>query len=137
MERRFIAHIDVDSGREQTVREHLMAVSDLAGRFAAKAGLSLAGRLSGLLHDFGKYSRAFQDYIRQCAENSDRAADQDNDEYQSSAPGKGKIVTRQILLVWREAGYCATYGDIAGRGSAWGKGIREGLRENPQRPEAN
>jgi release factor glutamine methyltransferase len=77
-----IAHFNTDDGREQTVAEHLTEVSDLAGKFAAKAGLSLAGRLCGILHDFGKYSRAFQDYIRSCAEKSPQSADQDNDEYQ-------------------------------------------------------
>lgn len=47
----------------QSVEKHLLEVADLAGAFAAKAGLPSSGRLVGLLHDFGKYSLEFQNYI--------------------------------------------------------------------------
>jgi CRISPR-associated endonuclease/helicase Cas3 len=98
----FIAHFRED-GREQTVQEHLIAVSKLAGCFAAKAGLSSAGRLVGLVHDFGKYSKAFQDYIRACANNPAQPADLDNDEYRYKAQDKGKIdhSTAGAQMVWR------------------------------------
>jgi CRISPR-associated endonuclease/helicase Cas3 len=98
----FIAHFRED-GREQTVLEHLDAVSKLTGCFAAKAGLSSAGRLVGLVHDFGKYSKAFQDYIRACANNPAQQADLDNDEYQYKAQDKGKIdhSTAGAQMVWR------------------------------------
>jgi|CXWL01.1.fsa_nt_gi CRISPR-associated endonuclease/helicase Cas3 len=45
------------------LEEHLRAVGDLAGEFAAAFGHSDWGRLAGLWHDLGKYSSAFQNYI--------------------------------------------------------------------------
>lgn len=43
---------------------HATDVGDLAGSLAATFGAGKAGTLAGRLHDLGKLSRAFQDYIR-------------------------------------------------------------------------
>lgn len=43
---------------------HLLEVSELAQRFASKIALPLSGALIGIAHDLGKYSSAFQKYIR-------------------------------------------------------------------------
>ncbi len=53
--------------RVQSLEEHLRAVAALSETFAAKAQLSNAGRLVGMLHDFGKYSKEFQNYILSAA----------------------------------------------------------------------
>lgn len=58
----FIAHRRKD-GKEQSLISHLVDVSKIAGDLAAKIGVSDAGKLIGLLHDFGKYSEVFQTYI--------------------------------------------------------------------------
>lgn len=62
-----VAHVcpvkDSTCVRLQPLEEHLRAVAALAEASAAKAGLPLAGRLVGMLHDFGKYSKDFQSYI--------------------------------------------------------------------------
>lgn len=42
---------------------HLNKVAHLASQFAEKLDLGLHGFTAGLLHDFGKYSKQFQDYI--------------------------------------------------------------------------
>jgi CRISPR-associated endonuclease/helicase Cas3 len=42
---------------------HLLAVAELAGKFAPKIGLEQAAFLAGLFHDLGKYDPAFQAYI--------------------------------------------------------------------------
>jgi CRISPR-associated endonuclease/helicase Cas3 len=42
---------------------HLRAVGDLAGEFASTFGHPDWGQLTGLWHDLGKYSVAFQSYI--------------------------------------------------------------------------
>ena len=55
----YLAHIAQD-GRQQTVLEHLMGTADLCAGFAAAFGAEEQGRLTGLVHDIGKYSDAFQ-----------------------------------------------------------------------------
>ncbi|MDO4712257.1 MAG: CRISPR-associated helicase Cas3' [Peptostreptococcaceae bacterium] len=52
------------SDREQELKDHLLAVSEYAGTFSQKIGLENCGRIVGLLHDIGKASKAFQEYIR-------------------------------------------------------------------------
>lgn len=47
----------------QTVQEHLEQTSRLAASIAAKVGLSNMLMTCGLLHDLGKFSQAFQDYL--------------------------------------------------------------------------
>jgi len=53
----FVAHRRKADGELQTVSQHLKDVSNLASQFSSKVGLPQSGRLIGLLHDFGKYSR--------------------------------------------------------------------------------
>jgi CRISPR-associated endonuclease Cas3-HD len=54
----------------QLLADHLLGVAAKAGVFCEKIGLSNHGELLGLLHDFGKYSQAFQNYIQFIALNS-------------------------------------------------------------------
>lgn len=56
---KYLAHIAED-GREQTVLEHLKGTAELCGRFAAPFCSEELGRMTGLAHDIGKYSEAFQ-----------------------------------------------------------------------------
>jgi len=65
---KFIAHIRKKDKKEQSVLEHVLSVSQIAAANASKIGLSKAGELIGLLHDFGKYSKAFQNYIGSATE---------------------------------------------------------------------
>ncbi len=60
------AHTKDDSNTEgwQTLEEHLIGVADLAQRFASAFDAGPWGRAAGLWHDLGKYSEAFQGYIR-------------------------------------------------------------------------
>ena len=60
-----IAHIKSEElTREiQSLDDHLKATADLSSLFAAKFGCSEWGRITGLWHDLGKYSKAFQTYI--------------------------------------------------------------------------
>ncbi|HIF9218374.1 TPA: CRISPR-associated helicase Cas3' [Photobacterium damselae] len=90
----FIAHPDIKHGHHQSVYIHLKAVSELAGRFAEKIGFAEQGRLIGLMHDFGKYSGAFQEYMRliireQTRDNPDY--DEENSFASTSRSLKGKI----------------------------------------------
>jgi CRISPR-associated endonuclease/helicase Cas3 len=52
-----------DQSRWQPLAKHLQRVSRLASSRAEKFGAGRLGAVVGLLHDLGKYSRTFQDYI--------------------------------------------------------------------------
>lgn len=47
----------------EPLNDHLQRVGHLAAQFGKKFGAEQYGRLSGLWHDLGKYSTAFQDYL--------------------------------------------------------------------------
>ena len=51
-------------GHQETVKEHLQAVAALAREYGEPMGLDNAAELEGQVHDFGKYSEAFQDVLR-------------------------------------------------------------------------
>jgi CRISPR-associated endonuclease/helicase Cas3 len=61
---KFIAHVREADGLIQTVETHLHETASFCSSLSATIGLTLCGRLLGLLHDIGKYSSEFQDYIR-------------------------------------------------------------------------
>ncbi len=61
---RYIAHVRTADKNIQTVATHLLEVADIAKKLAAKINVPEAGELIGLLHDFGKYSVPFQNYIQ-------------------------------------------------------------------------
>jgi CRISPR-associated endonuclease/helicase Cas3 len=61
---RYIAHVRTVDKNIQTVATHLLEVADIAKQLAAKINVPEAGELIGLLHDFGKYSMPFQNYIQ-------------------------------------------------------------------------
>ncbi|MDZ7315254.1 MAG: CRISPR-associated helicase Cas3', partial [candidate division KSB1 bacterium] len=58
-----IAHIKED-GREQSLQRHLAETALFAEQLADKIGLREIGRLLGLVHDFGKAAKDFQQYLR-------------------------------------------------------------------------
>jgi CRISPR-associated endonuclease/helicase Cas3 len=59
-----VAHVRDRDKKIQSLEEHLNKVSKLAGEFAGKVGLKEVGEILGLLHDVGKASDEFQNYIR-------------------------------------------------------------------------
>ena len=61
----YLGHRNPDTGKEQTLLDHLQGVSEKAGEFADAFGEREHGRLVGLYHDIGKYSKEFQAYLRQ------------------------------------------------------------------------
>ncbi len=48
----------------EPLEKHLQEVASRAGEFAAEFGVAEWGQLAGLWHDLGKYSEAFQDYLK-------------------------------------------------------------------------
>lgn len=59
----YLAHISEDQ-RIQTVLTHLEGTAELCSRFAQPFGAEDLGRFTGLAHDIGKYSEAFQRRLR-------------------------------------------------------------------------
>jgi CRISPR-associated endonuclease/helicase Cas3 len=73
----------------------------MTGCFSAKIGLDAPGALIGLLHDLGKYSAEFQNYLRSAA----GLLDQDHDDtYVDPRKAKGKIdhSTAGAQAIWRQ-----------------------------------
>ena len=60
----YIAHVRKADGQPQSLQTHLTETATIAKSLAAKLDLDQAGELLGLMHDFGKYSQDFQEYIK-------------------------------------------------------------------------
>lgn len=65
----FVAHIRENDKKMQTVKEHLMEVKELAELYGEKNGIKHITGLAGLLHDLGKYTNRFRDYIVEAVKN--------------------------------------------------------------------
>lgn len=63
----YTAHKREADGKEinQPLTEHLKNVGELCAKFAEPVGLSECGRVTGLLHDIGKYQEDFQKKIKE------------------------------------------------------------------------
>lgn len=83
----FVARYRESDGTPQALIEHLEGASALAALFTGKIGLPLLGELMGLLHDLGKYSIAFQAYLK----SAQGRIEPDEDEYVDASRMKGKI----------------------------------------------
>lgn len=62
-----------EDGKQQKNRRHLEQVAALAEHFGEEIGMPLAAWICGLLHDFGKYSVAFQRVLAGTATGIDHA----------------------------------------------------------------
>ena len=63
----FFAHIrpaqNGAEGAQQTICTHCRQAAEYAAQALAPSALSAAGYLAGLVHDMGKYTIRFQDYL--------------------------------------------------------------------------
>ena len=101
------------TGQRQSVSDHLRGVATASRSRARKAGLERAGELIGLVHDLGKYSSAFQKYLRSAT----GLTDQDADNYVDAAALKGKIdhSTAGAQYVWRQLERRQPFGSFTGQ----------------------
>lgn len=67
----YIAHIRSSDNKIQTVAEHLLAVKDLAEGYGKTIGVKHMAGLAGMLHDVGKYTPQFMEYITLAVQNPD------------------------------------------------------------------
>lgn len=110
-----IAHVRKEDGKRQLVPDHLKEVGNIAAVFARKINAESAGRLIGLLHDFGKYSREFQQYIQSAT----GLIEQDDELYVDAVLLKGKVdhSTAGAQWIWKKL---SSYGN-AGQGELCGQ----------------
>jgi CRISPR-associated endonuclease/helicase Cas3 len=84
---KYIARLRLKDRKPQYLWNHLTEVSSLAGQFAGKIGLKEQGEILGLLHDLGKASNEFQNYIGSAV----GLIHPDQDEYVDAKAMKGKV----------------------------------------------
>lgn len=69
----YIAHIRDSDKTEQTVKQHLLDAKELAENFGVKLKIKYLAGLATLLHDFGKATPEFFDYIYTAVHDPDNA----------------------------------------------------------------
>ncbi len=108
-----IAHIRQKDQQTQSLSDHLNGVSILTGKFAAKIGLRETGEMLGFLHDLGKASKQFQDYIRSAS----GFLNPDNDDYVDAVEMRGKIdhSSAGAQLVYEKLANRGNEGNLAGQ----------------------
>ncbi len=99
----FVAHHRTLDNTWQPLCDHLAGVGGLAAQFAGKLGLHDMGELLGLLHDFGKFSHAFQTYLKSAIGVLNQDEDEDWVDAQSL---KGKVdhSTAGAQFAWQALG---------------------------------
>lgn len=110
----FIAHYRERDNTTQSLEAHLRGVAALSREYAQKIGQGYCGELLGILHDIGKYSDEFQNYLKSAV----GLFNQDEDEEFVDAVGiRGKVdhSTAGAQLVWRELSQQGEVGQIVGQ----------------------
>ena len=109
----YAAHRRKSDGDIQTVEKHLSEVADCSKVFASKIGLDTQGEIVGLLHDLGKYSGEFQNYLGSAV----GLINQDEDDFVDVRSLKGKVdhSTAGAQLVWQRLSEQEGLGRIVGQ----------------------
>jgi CRISPR-associated endonuclease/helicase Cas3 len=92
-----IAHIRKDR-KEQLLVTHLVEASQKSEEFAAKVGLPEIGKVMGLLHDFGKASQEYQNYLR----TQEGLINPDEDNYSKAKRGEVDHSTAGAQLIFEK-----------------------------------
>jgi CRISPR-associated endonuclease/helicase Cas3 len=94
-QKEYVAH------ENQSLKNHLEGVAGLCRKNAGKIGCADYGELLGLLHDMGKYSQSFQDYIKSAVGILDPDID---DDFIDVGKFKGKIdhSTAGAQFIWNK-----------------------------------
>lgn len=114
----YLAH-RTEEGREQPLLDHLNGTAKLASAFAAAFGQEKLAEVLGMAHDIGKYSDAFQRYLRANGQGS----------RVDHATAGAKVLMRRGMLA---AAFCAAghhtglpdggaRGDLPDSGTMWGR----------------
>ena len=105
----FFAHLR-SPGEGQLLKDHLLNVSAITSRLAAKTGMPRVGALIGFAHDLGKYSTVFQEYLSRVV--GDAAMEMEPEfslrgSVDHSTAG-AQIITRGLIGAEEETGRFAT-----------------------------
>lgn len=65
----FIAHVRKKDKEEQLLKNHLIETAELSRDWGKKINLGKTCYLAGLIHDLGKYSFEFQEYLKRAVKN--------------------------------------------------------------------
>ncbi len=108
-----IAHQRKEDGAIQSLEEHLLEVAKKAKSFAGKINLEEQGEIMGLLHDLGKYSKEFQDYIQSAV----GLINPDEDDFVDAQGLKGKVdhSTAGAEHIWQKLSKQGEMGKIVGQ----------------------
>lgn len=93
-----IAHWRKRDKEAQSLQTHLLETSQLAERFAAKVELPEVGRMLGLVHDLGKASLDYQNYLR----TNEGLISPDEDGYSQARRGEIDHSTAGAQLIYRK-----------------------------------
>lgn len=110
----FVAHRRKSDGKEQTLQEHLIEVSQICRCLTKKVDVPNVGELLGLLHDFGKYSQQFQVYLQSATGIMNPDIDEEYVDFQAL---KGKIdhSSAGAQLVWENFRQYGPQGELVGQ----------------------
>lgn len=98
MKAQFLAHIQSEENRIQTIHEHLHNTAFLAGRFGAVFEAEESAYNAGLLHDIGKYSDEFQKRIRGASIHTDHST------FGAQTAAKMKLLHEAFVIAGHHSG---------------------------------
>lgn len=93
-----VAHWRKSDDEAQSLREHLRKTAEIAAKLSTKIGLPEIGRIIGLLHDFGKASKEYQDYLR----TQEGKVSPDEDGYSEAKRGEVDHSTAGAQLIYEK-----------------------------------
>ena len=121
----------------ESLEDHLLEVAALAGGFAESFGARDWGYLSGLWHDLGKYSDAFQSYLRSSTTEGDAHQSDTGGRVDHSTAGAQHVLKQGALgrfLAYVIAGHHAGLPDNIAETSSLEKRLRKVLESYDSAP---
>lgn len=108
---KFIAHIRESDKQIQTVEEHLFQAKELAESYGERIGIAHLTGLAGLLHDLGKYTNEFREYILAAVENPDSPPKRGSVDHSTAG---GKLLFESFHTSGKNSNYQQLLAEIVG-----------------------
>ncbi|RYL95851.1 CRISPR-associated helicase Cas3' [Sporolactobacillus sp. THM7-4] len=107
----YIAHIRECDKRIQTVEEHLLEVKKLAESYGEPIGLKHLAGLAGMLHDLGKYTQTFRNYILEAVMNPESPPKRGSVDHSTAG---GKLLFEYFHKPWKDYQFKSLLSEIVG-----------------------